>query len=110
MPGMMDTVLNLGITDEVEKCLAGLADDADFARQTHCRFIHQFGETVLKAHIDEPGPDAGPADVREEVRKDTGEEVPTDPYERLRAVIATVFGSWSSRRAKTYRKHWGISD
>ncbi len=110
MPGMMDTVLNLGITDEVEKCLAGLADDADFARQTHCRFIHQFGETVLKAHLDEPGPDATPADVREAVRKDTGEEVPTDPYEQLRAVIATVFGSWSSRRAKTYRKHWGISD
>ena len=110
MPGMMDTVLNLGITDEVEKCLAKLAGDADFARQTHCRFIHQFGETVLKAHLDEPGPDATPADVREEVRKDTGEEVPTDPYEQLRAVIATVFGSWSSRRAKTYRKHWGISD
>jgi pyruvate,orthophosphate dikinase len=110
MPGMMDTVLNLGITDEVERCLAKLAGDAAFARQTHCRFIHQFGETVLKAHIDEPGPDADPASVRAEVRKDTGEEVPTDPYEQLRAVIATVFGSWSSRRAKTYRKHWGISD
>jgi pyruvate,orthophosphate dikinase len=110
MPGMMDTVLNLGITDEVEARLAELSGDAAFARQTHCRFIHQFGETVLKAHLDEPGPDADPADVREEVRKDTGEEVPTDPYEQLRAVIKTVFGSWSSRRAKTYRKHWGISD
>src|ERR1700742_5010881 len=110
MPGMMDTVLNLGITDEVEASLAALSGDAAFARQTHCRFIHQFGETVLKAHLDEPGPDATPTDVREAVRKDTGEEVPTDPYEQLRAVIATVFGSWSSRRAKTYRKHWGISD
>jgi pyruvate,orthophosphate dikinase len=110
MPGMMDTVLNLGITDEVEKTLGQLSGDPAFARQTHCRFIHQFGETVLKAHIDEPGPDADPADVRAEVRKDTGEDVPTDPYEQLRAVIKTVFGSWSSRRAKTYRKHWGISD
>jgi pyruvate,orthophosphate dikinase len=110
MPGMMDTVLNLGITEEVEKTLGQLSGDPAFARQTHCRFIHQFGETVLKAHIDEPGPDADPADVRAEVRKDTGEEVPTDPYEQLRAVIKTVFGSWSSRRAKTYRKHWGISD
>ena len=42
--------------------------------------------------------------------RDTGEEVPTDPHEQLRAVIKTVFGSWSSRRAKAYRKHWGISE
>jgi pyruvate, orthophosphate dikinase len=107
---MMDTVLNLGITDEVEVALGKLSGDADFARQTHNRFLHQFGETVLKADLDEPGPDATPAEVREAVRKDTGEEVPTDPYEQLRAVIKTVFGSWSSRRAKTYRKHWNISD
>jgi pyruvate, orthophosphate dikinase len=110
MPGMMDTVLNLGITDEVEAALAALSGDAAFARQTHCRFIHQFGETVLKADLDEPGPDAGPAEVREEVRRDTGAEVPTDPREQLRAVIKTVFGSWSSRRAKAYRRHWNISD
>jgi pyruvate, orthophosphate dikinase len=110
MPGMMDTVLNLGITDEVEVSLAALSGDAAFARQTHCRFIHQFGETVLKADLDEPGPDAGPAEVREEVRRDTGAEVPTDPREQLRAVIKTVFGSWSSRRAKAYRRHWNISD
>ena len=110
MPGMMDTVLNLGICDEVEASLARLSGEEAFARQTHCRFIHQFGETVFKAHLDEPGPDATPAEVREAVRADTGEEVPTDPHEQLRAVIKTVFGSWSSRRAKTYRKHWGISD
>jgi pyruvate, orthophosphate dikinase len=110
MPGMMDTVLNLGITDEVEATLARLSGDAGFARQTHNRFIHQFGETVLKADIDEPGPDADPAAVREAVRRDAGEGVPTDPHEQLRAVIKTVFGSWSSRRAKAYRKHWGISD
>ncbi len=110
MPGMMDTVLNLGICDEVEASLARLSGEEAFARQTHCRFIHQFGETVFKAHLDEPGPDTTPAEVREEVRADTGEEVPTDPHEQLHAVIKTVFGSWSSRRAKTYRKHWGISD
>jgi pyruvate,orthophosphate dikinase len=110
MPGMMDTVLNLGITDEVEEALARLSGDRAFARSTHCRFIHQFGQTVLGADIEEPGEDATPELVREEVRRDTGEEVPTDPHEQLRAVIATVFGSWSSRRAKTYRRHWGISD
>jgi pyruvate, orthophosphate dikinase len=110
MPGMMDTVLNLGITDGVEAALARLSGDAAFARSTHCRFVHQFGQTVLGADLDEPGPDATPESVREEVRRDTGEQVPTDPHEQLRAVIKTVFGSWSSRRAVTYRKHWGIPE
>jgi pyruvate,orthophosphate dikinase len=110
MPGMMDTVLNLGITDEVQAALGRLSGDPGFARSTHCRFIHQFGQTVLGADLDEPGQDATPDQVREEVRADTGEEVPRDPHEQLRAVISTVFGSWSSRRAKTYRKHWGISE
>jgi pyruvate,orthophosphate dikinase len=110
MPGMMDTVLNLGISDEVEEALATLSGDRAFARSTHCRFIHQFGQTVLGADIDEPGEDATPELVREAVRRDTGEEVPTDPHEALQAVIKTVFGSWSSRRAKAYRKHWGIAE
>jgi pyruvate,orthophosphate dikinase len=110
MPGMMDTVLNLGITDEVQAALAELSGDAAFARSTHCRFVHQFGETVLGADLEEPGEDATPEQVREAVRRDTGEAAPTDPEQQLRAVIATVFGSWSSRRAKAYRKHWGISE
>ena len=110
MPGMMDTVLNLGITGEVEAALARLSGDAVFARQTHNRFVHQFGEIVLRADIEEPGEDATPEEVREAVRRDTGEEVPSDPHEQLRAVIKTVFGSWSSRRAKAYRRHWGISE
>ena len=110
MPGMMDTVLNLGITDEVEEALAALSGDRAFARSTHCRFVHQFGETVLGADIDEPGEDATPSEVREAVLGDTDEEVPTDPHEALKAVIKTVFGSWSSRRAKAYRRHWGIPE
>jgi pyruvate, orthophosphate dikinase len=110
MPGMMDTVLNLGITDDVEAALGRLSGDEAFARSTHNRFIHQFGQTVLGADIEEPGEDATPGETREAVRRDTGEEVPGDPHEQLRAVISTVFGSWSSRRAKTYRRHWGISE
>ena len=110
MPGMMDTVLNLGITDEVEEALAALSGDRAFARSTHCRFVHQFGQTVLGADLDEPGEGATPAQVRQEVEDDTDEAVPTDPHEQLKAVIKTVFNSWSSRRAKAYRKHWGISD
>lgn len=110
MPGMMDTVLNLGITDAVEEALAELSGDRAFARSTHCRFVHQFGQTVLGADLDEPGEDATPAQVRQEVEDDTDEAVPTDPHEQLKAVIKTVFGSWSSRRAKAYRKHWGIPE
>ena len=65
---MMDTVLNLGITDEVEAALGRLSGDPGFARSTHCRFIHQFGQTVLGADLDEPGEDATPDEVREAVR------------------------------------------
>lgn len=110
MPGMMDTVLNLGITDEVEEALAELSGDRAFARSTHCRFIHQFGQTVLGADLDEPGDDATPAEVAEAVERDTDEAVPTAPHAQLKAVIKTVFGSWSSRRAKAYRRHWGIPE
>jgi pyruvate,orthophosphate dikinase len=110
MPGMMDTVLNLGITDEVEEALAEASGDRAFARSTHCRFIHQFGHTVLGADLDEPGEDATPSEVAEAVERDTDETVPTDPHEQLRAVIKTVFRSWTSRRAKAYRRHWGIPE
>ena len=79
MPGMMDTVLNLGITDEVEAALGRLSGDPDFARSTHCRFIHQFGQTVLGADLDEPGEDATPDQVREEVRADTRRGGPARP-------------------------------
>ncbi|HXD57951.1 MAG TPA: pyruvate, phosphate dikinase [Thermoleophilaceae bacterium] len=107
MPGMMDTILNLGITDAVEEGLARLSGDRDFARETHCRFVHEFGQTVFGALID---PCDSPHEARAAVRDDTGEEVPTEPLDQLRAAIHAVFDSWSSRRAVAYRKHWGISD
>jgi pyruvate, orthophosphate dikinase len=107
MPGMMDTVLNLGITDAVEQGLAQLSGDPGFARETHCRFVQEFGQTVFGAHID---PCDFPHEARAAVRDDTGDEVPTEPLDQLRAAIHAVFDSWSSRRAVAYRKHWGISD
>jgi len=110
MPGMMDTILNLGVTDAVEEGLGRLSGDPGFARSTHVRFVHEYGKTVLGADIDEPSADATPEQVRAAVRDDTGEDVPGDPHEQLRGAIRAVFGSWSSRRAKAYRKHWGISD
>jgi pyruvate,orthophosphate dikinase len=110
MPGMMDTVLNLGMTNAVEQALAGESGDDRFARNTHVRFIHEFGHTVLGADSEPPSEDAGADEVRAAVRQDTGEDVPTDPHEQLRAAIHAVFDSWVSRRAIAYRKHWSIPE
>ncbi|SFT87407.1 pyruvate, orthophosphate dikinase [Geodermatophilus amargosae] len=110
MPGMMDTVLNLGMTDEVERALADLAGDPGFARDTHTRFCAQFGKVVLGADVEDPEPGADADSVRAEVVEDSGREVPREPLDQLREAIDAVFASWRSRRAIAYRKHWGISD
>ncbi|CAA0129918.1 Pyruvate, phosphate dikinase [Mycolicibacterium vanbaalenii] len=84
MPGMMDTVLNLGITDTVENRLAELTGDPAFAADTHRRFAEQF-ERVVGA------PPTG------------------DPWKDLALAAEAVFASWDSSRAKSYRTHHGIS-
>ena len=110
MPGMMDTVLNLGITDAVEQGLAEATGDPAYARDTHARFCHQFGDIVLKADLDPylAGPSAD--EVRAVVLGDVGKPIPTDPHEQLRAAICAVFDSWESARARSYRRHWGIAE
>jgi pyruvate, orthophosphate dikinase len=110
MPGMMDTVLNLGITDDVEHALGTLSGDHAFARDTHTRFCDQFGRVVLGADIDRPPHGADPAQTRAEIADDCGRPFPEDPMDQLRRAISAVFDSWHSRRAVTYRKHWGLSD
>ena len=85
MPGMMDTVLNLGINDEVEQILAEKCGAA-FARDTHQRFRELFGRVV--------GPVNG--------------QVPADPYAQLRAAVTAVFDSWNSERAVSYRRHHNL--
>lgn len=89
MPGMMDTVLNLGINDGVEQALAQATGNPAYAADTHRRFRAQFRETVLQS------PDGA---------------VPADPWEQLRAAITAVFRSWDSVRAKAYRRNRGVSD
>ncbi|HWE09111.1 MAG TPA: pyruvate, phosphate dikinase [Solirubrobacteraceae bacterium] len=110
MPGMMDTILNLGMTDAVERGLAALSGDPGFARETHVRFCAEFGDTVLGADVDPAGDDATADTVRAAVLADTGRPVPADPHEQLRAAILAVFRSWSSRRAIAYRRHWRIAE
>jgi pyruvate,orthophosphate dikinase len=85
MPGMMDTVLNLGINAEVEKALHALTGDQTYAADTHRRFVEQFERVV-------------------------GVAPPSDPWEQLLAAITAVFQSWNSPRAIAYRGHHGISD
>lgn len=85
MPGMMDTVLDLGMTDELEQALAGPAGErAAFAADTHRRFREQFEKVV-------------------------GSPPPTDPWEQLRHAIVAVLESWNSPRAISYRESRGLS-
>ncbi|WP_280308096.1 pyruvate, phosphate dikinase, partial [Nocardia abscessus] len=88
MPGMMDTVLNLGMNEVVARALAAETGNSDYAGDTRERFRTQYRETVL-------GDPAG--------------AVPEDPWEQLRAAISAVFRSWDSPRAQTYRRNRGVS-
>ena len=90
MPGMMDTVLDLGMNDEVEKALAAESGDEAYARDTRERFLHAYRRVILRTEFDDP--------------------VPEDPWEQLRAAVKAVFASWDARRARAYRRHWGIPD
>lgn len=84
MPGMMDTVLNLGMNDEVERALADQFGDTAFAADTHRRFRAQFEKVVGRVPV-------------------------ADPWEQLRRAIEAVIGSWRSPRAVGYRESRGIS-
>jgi pyruvate,orthophosphate dikinase len=132
MPGMMDTVLNLGLNDETAKGLAQLAKDERFALDARRRFIQMFGKTVKaidgqkfehaltaarkKARV-KTDPELTAAQLRPLVRrflaiyKDaTRHEFPSDPQEQLREAIEAVFKSWNTPRAKTYRQIERIPD
>ncbi|MFC9357940.1 pyruvate, phosphate dikinase [Rhodococcus sp. NPDC057014] len=109
MPGMMDTILDLGCNDEVEAALAAESDDRDFAAEVHRRFTGFYGRLVLGCTEElEDLPDT--ASVRAAISSDVDETVPADPWEQLRAAVASVFQSSRSRRALAYRKHYGIPD
>jgi pyruvate,orthophosphate dikinase len=92
MPGMMDTVLDLGLTDRSVEGLAAVTGDRTFADDSYHRFRDLYGRVVLGV------PDGERA------------EVPQDPRSQLRAAIEAVFRSWDSPRAKAYRKREHIDD
>ncbi|GAB0119536.1 pyruvate, phosphate dikinase [Acidisoma sp. 7E03] len=126
MPGMMDTVLNLGLNDETVRGLATASGDARFAWDSYRRFIQMFGSVVLGVDhhrfeeiIDQAKIDAGVVEdtgltaeqwqtVVEEyktlVETETGKPFPQAPQEQLWSAIGAVFGSWMNQRAITYRR------
>jgi pyruvate,orthophosphate dikinase len=108
MPGMMDTVLNLGINDATQTALGELAGDAAFAHDTHRRFLDLYARIVLKGELAELDPQATATRWRADITQATGQSVPEDPHAQLLAAVQAVFESWNSRRARKYRQHHGI--
>lgn len=136
MPGMMDTILNLGLNDEVAKGLAEKSGNERFAYDSYRRFVQMYGDVVLgmkptnKEDIDpfeeiiqqvkaergikldnEMTVDELKKLVvlfKEAIKKQTGKDFPTDPMEQLWGAICAVFDSWMNERAILYRKMEGI--
>ena len=111
MPGMLDTVLNLGIDEAIEGVLAAESGDATFARDTHRRFHEMYARIVLKAGIDALPPD-GPVETWRAAVAEAGAEgcVPEAPADQLLGAVRAVFDSWDGRRARRYRKHHGLPE
>jgi pyruvate,orthophosphate dikinase len=132
MPGMMDTVLNLGLNEETLHGLIDLTGNERFGWDAYRRFIAMFGRIVVnvdgrrfdealdakkKARGAAADTDLTADDLRELVdeyrkivREDTGRDFPTDPYEQLDLAIKAVFASWFGQRARDYRKFNKIAD
>jgi pyruvate, orthophosphate dikinase len=132
MPGMMDTVLNLGLNDVTVKALAEKSGDRRFAQDSYRRFItmysdvvlgigHHHFEDILDHHKDRKGyaldTDLDADDwetvvgrYKARVQEETGEPFPQDPHAQLWGAIGAVFGSWMNQRAITYRRLHNIPE
>jgi pyruvate,orthophosphate dikinase len=126
MPGMMDTVLNLGLNDETVEALAKKSGDKRFAYDSYRRFItmysdvvlgvgHEHFEELLDIHKERQGynldTDLTAEDwatlveqYKKRVHEELGKPFPQDPHEQLWGAIGAVFGSWMNQRANTYRR------
>jgi pyruvate,orthophosphate dikinase len=132
MPGMMDTVLNLGLNDQTVEGLAALTGDRRFALDCYRRFItmysnvvlgvsHHGFEDILDDHKDRLGVTVDTditakdwerviADYKAKVTADLGHDFPQDPQDQLWGAVKAVFGSWMNDRAKFYRKMHDIPE
>jgi len=132
MPGMMDTILNLGLNDITVEGLAKSANDERFAWDSYRRFIQMYSDVVLgieRSHFEHrleaaremAGVQSDPeipasalkalvSEYRKIVRAETGKDFPQDVEEQLWGAIGAVFGSWNNNRAITYRRLNNIPD
>ena len=131
MPGMMDTVLNLGLNQETREGLAMLTDNPRFAADAYRRFVQLFGKNVLgvggekfkhvmdeaKGHGKRQDTDLSADELlqitdrfKAIIRQEKAVEFPHDPQEQLQEAIAAVFRSWNGRRAVDYRRLNRIPD
>ena len=135
MPGMMDTVLNIGLNDTTVQALIKQSGNERFALDSYRRLLLMYGEVVmgLKGHHDEPFEhilsdvkkakkvkldnelDADAlktviARYKEAIRKYTGKDFPENPMDQVWGAIGAVFGSWMNDRATVYRRQYGIPD
>ena len=132
MPGMMDTILDIGLTDSVAERLADRVDDRRFAMDAYRRLIQMFGSTVLgvpkpdfETVLDQKKRQLGvgqdtdiSADAMEDivrafkelVLQKSGTPFPQDPWQQLEQAVRAVFRSWENPRAREYRRFYKIAD
>ena len=132
MPGMMDTVLNLGLNDDAVAGLTRLSGNARFAADSYRRLIQMYGEVVdgidghrfeqalgdlkherkVQLDVDLTGDDLARLveTFKNIYRQETGDEFPQDAREQLRRAVLAVFQSWDNPRAQVYRRTYGIPD
>ena len=138
MPGMMDTILNLGLNDDTVLALAAATKNERFAWDCYRRFIQMYGDVVMgvqkrpsedhepfeviihglkheRYHADIDDPKLSTEDLKELVgrfkalvRERAGTDFPTDPWKQLDGAIGAVFGSWMNDRAVVYRRKYNI--
>jgi pyruvate, orthophosphate dikinase len=137
MPGMMDTILNLGLNDKTVDALAKKTSNGRFAKDSYRRFIQMYGNVVmdvegyhfeelienykltkgvlLDTDLDESDWDGLISDFKRTIKNNAKKEFPQDVFEQLLGAISAVFLSWESNRAKVYRKlnqipsEWGTA-
>ncbi len=137
MPGMMDTILNLGLNDKTVVALKNKTSNGRFAKDSYRRFIQMYGTVVLRVEqhffeelienykltkgviqdteLEEDDWDGLIENFKEVIKEKTKKNFPQDVNEQLYGAISAVFLSWNSRRAKIYRKinyipdHWGTA-
>jgi pyruvate,orthophosphate dikinase len=114
MPGMMDTILNVGLNDASVSGLAAATGNEWFAYDCYRRLIEMYGETVDGVEYDRFSPNDEPKPAVERLkavyREQTGRDFPQEPREQLRRAIVAVFDSWQSPRAQAYRGMYDIAD